>query len=183
MSRQTLIGKIALPYAEAQLELVQQYQILEKANQDILILNQALLESTHLNIFFANPLIKSSSKKDVIKQLFSGQISDIILSFLLVLVDRKRISIIQNILLKYFELEDKIQSITTAEVMTAVQLTDKQKNKLIKKLEIMTDSNQVNLNIIIDSNLIAGLKIQIGSKVIDASLKNQIAQMAYFLQV
>ena len=98
-------------------------------------------------------------------------------------MDRKRISIIQNILLKYFELEDKIQSITTAEVMTAVQLTDKQKNKLIKKLEIMTDSNQVNLNIIIDSNLIAGLKIQIGSKVIDASLKNQIAQMAYFLQV
>ena len=59
MSRQTLIGKIALPYAEALLELVQQYQILEKANQDILILNQALLESTHLNIFFANLLIKS----------------------------------------------------------------------------------------------------------------------------
>jgi ATP synthase F1 delta subunit len=67
--------------------------------------------------------------------------------------------------------------------MTAIPLTDKQKNKLIKKLEIMTDSNQVNLNIIIDSDLIAGLKIQIGSKVIDTSLKNQIAQMAYFLQV
>lgn len=183
MSRQTLIAKIALPYAEALLELIQKYQIVEKANQDIIIVNQVLLESTQLNIFFANPLIKSSSKKDVIKQLFSGQISDIILSFLLVLVDRKRISLLQNIILKYFELECKIQSITLAKVITAIPLTDKQKNKLIKKLEIMTDSTQVNLNITIDSDLIAGFKIQIGSKVIDTSLKDQIEQMAYFLEV
>jgi F-type H+-transporting ATPase subunit delta len=183
MSRQTLIAKIALPYAEALLELIQKYQIVGKANQDIIIVNQVLLESTQLNIFFANPLIKSSSKKDVIKQLFSGQISDIILSFLLVLVDRKRISLLQNIILKYFELECKIQSITLAKVITAIPLTDKQKNKLIQKLEVMTDSTQVNLNITIDSDLIAGFKIQIGSKVIDTSLKAQIEQMAYFLEV
>jgi F-type H+-transporting ATPase subunit delta len=182
MSRQTLIAKIALPYAEALLELIQKDQILEKANQDIIIINQVLLESKQLNIFFANPLIKSSSKKDVIKQLFSGQISDIILSFLLVLVDRKRISLLQNIILKYFELEYKIQSITLAKIITATPLTDKQKNKLIKKLEVMTDSTQVNLNITIDSDLIAGFKIQIGSKVIDTSLKDQIKKMAYFLE-
>jgi F-type H+-transporting ATPase subunit delta len=183
MSRQTLTAKIALPYAEALLELVQRYQILEKANQEIIILNQVLLESTQLNIFFANPLIKSSSKKDVIKQLFSGQISDIILSFLLVLVDRKRISLVQNIILKYFELEYQIQSITIAEIITAIQLTDKQKEELIKKLEIMTNSTQVNLNITVNPDLIAGFKIQIGSQVIDTSLKNQIEQIAYFLEV
>ena len=46
----------------------------------------------------------------------------------------------------------------------------------------MTDSTQVNLNITIDSDLIAGFKIQIGSKVIDTSLKDQIKKMAYFLE-
>nr|UEQ12266.1 ATP synthase CF1 delta subunit [Batrachospermum sp.] len=183
MSTKTLVAKIALPYAEALLEIVQKCKILEKTNQDLIMINQVLLESNQLNIFFANPLVKSSSKKDVIKQLFSGQVSDIILSFLLVLTDRRRIALLKDIILKYLELEHVIQSITIAEIRTAIQLTDQQKHELTKKLEIMTNSMKVDLNITIDTELIAGFKVTIGSKVIDTSLKGQIQQIAYFLEV
>nr|QHO64182.1 ATP synthase CF1 subunit delta [Lympha mucosa] len=183
MSTKTLVAKIALPYAEALLEIVQGYKILEKANQDILMINQVLLESNQLNIFLANPLIKLSLKKDVIKQLFSGQVSDIILSFLLVLTDRKRIALLKDIILKYLELEQVIKSITVVEIITAILLTDQQKNELTKKLEIITQSTKVDLNMTIDPDLIAGFKIKIGSKVIDTSLKGQIQQIAYFLEI
>nr|UEQ11912.1 ATP synthase CF1 delta subunit [Kumanoa mahlacensis] len=183
MSKQTLVSKIALPYAEALLELVQTSNILEKADKDIIMINNLVSKSNQLNVFFGNPLIQSSSKKDVIKQLFSGQISDIILSFLLVLVDRKRISLLNPIIVKYLELVALLESITIAQVTSAVPLTEEQKSNLVNKLEVITKSKKIELDIKTDSELIAGFKIQIGSKIIDTSLRGQLKEMAGFLEV
>jgi len=148
-----------------------------------LIINQIIAESNQLNIFLGNPLVKLSSKKEVIKQLFSGQISDIILSFLLVLVDRKRISLVDSILVKYLELVSLTEAIVVAKITTPIILTEEQENNLIKKLKNITESKTVKLDINIDSELIAGFKIQLGSKVIDASLRSQLQEMAVFLEV
>nr|YP_009297747.1 ATP synthase CF1 delta subunit [Kumanoa americana]AOM67481.1 ATP synthase CF1 delta subunit [Kumanoa americana] len=183
MSKQTLVTKIALPYAEALLELIQASKILEKANKDIIMINNIILKSNQLRVFFSNPLVQKSSKKDVIKQLFSGQISDIILSFLLVLVDRRRISLLNPILIKYLELVALLESTTIAKITSAVPLTEEQKNNLISKLEIITTSKKIELETRTDSDLIAGFKIQIGSKIIDTSLKGQLKEMAGFLEV
>jgi F-type H+-transporting ATPase subunit delta len=181
MSKQTLVSKIALPYAEALINLIQKSKIIEQANKDIITIQNIISESNQLNIFFANPLIKPSLKKDIIKQLFSGQVSDIILSFLLVLVDRKRIALLDAILIKYFELISIVNSVVIADIKSAISLTADQENNLIQKLEIITGSKTVKLQIIIDSELIAGFTIKIGSKVIDTSLKGQLKEIAVFL--
>ena len=182
MSDKTFIAKVSLPYAEALLDLAKKSNILEKASEDITMINQVLSESDSLNVFLGNPLVTQESKKEVMTQLFSGQVSDIILTFLLVLIDRKRIAYIQYILERYLELAYDLESLVVAKVVSSVALTDVQQENLIKKLKSMTGDSQVKLEISVDENLIGGFTVQIGSKVIDASLRGQLKEIGYFLE-
>ena len=52
---------------------------------------------------------------------------------------------------------------------------------LVQKLKQMTNSKEVKLIITIDSTLIGGLIIQIGSKVIDTSLAGKLKRISFYL--
>ena len=93
MSSKTLMAKVSLPYAEALVELGESSNTLDKMNEDVNMMKQVFDESDSFSSFISNPLISPISKKEVIKQLFSGQVNDTLLTFLLVLVERKRIAL------------------------------------------------------------------------------------------
>ena len=183
MSNKALMAKVSLPYAEALLELAQKSNNLEKISEDITMILEVLTDSNNLTAFFANPLISKLSKKEIITQLFSGQVSDTILTFLLVLVERKRIAYLNFILLKYLELVYSLESLLVAKVTSSVSFTEEQQNKLIDKLKIMTDNKKVKLELSVDPELIGGFILQLGSKIIDTSLKGQLKEITYFLEV
>lgn len=63
-----------------------------------------LKASKELKGSLCNPLIVSSVKKDILKNVFSNQLTEIFMSFLMVLVDRRRIDIVEVIIEKYLEL-------------------------------------------------------------------------------
>ena len=52
---------------------------------------------------------------------------------------------------------------------------------IIEKIKLITNSDNVKLVINIDSNLIGGFIVKIGSKVIDASLSGKLNQIAFYL--
>nr|YP_009295994.1 ATP synthase CF1 delta subunit [Schizymenia dubyi]AOM64929.1 ATP synthase CF1 delta subunit [Schizymenia dubyi] len=181
MSNQNVMSKVALPYAEALLELANNSHLLDKTNQDVALIIEILSKSIDLKLFLENPLITSTAKKDVLNQILVNQVNDFVLKFLLVLIDRRRIPILRVILNKYLELAYKLESIVIAEIATTVVLTESQEDNLIEKLKIITKSEQVKLSISVDSSLIAGFIIKIGSKVIDTSLSGKLKQMSLYL--
>jgi F-type H+-transporting ATPase subunit delta len=183
MSNKNLVAKISLPYAEALLEVSQKSSILEKVSEDAAMINEVLSTSDNLNTFFRNPLITQESKKKVLRELFSGQVSELVLTFLLVLVDRKRIAYLSLILAKYLELVYSLESLIIAHVITSKQFSNEQEENLIEKLKSMTGNNQVKLEISVDPKLIGGFIIKIGSKVIDISLLGQLKEIGSFLEV
>ena len=132
--------------------------------------------------FLSNPLINISSKKNVLNQLFTNQISGFVLKFLLVLIDRRRIFMLDIIIEKYFNLVYKTESTILTEVITAISLTEEQESMLVEKLKIMTNSQNIKLITTIDQSLIGGFIIKIASKVIDASLLGKLKQMAFYLE-
>lgn len=183
MSSKTLMAKVSLPYAEALVELGQTSSTLDKMSEDVSMIRQVLEESDNLSLFISNPLVRQTSKKEVLKQLFSGQVSDTLLTFLLVLVERKRIAYLNVILSKYIELVCSLESLVIANIISATSLSDNQQENLIEKLKNMTGTHQVKLEISIDPELIGGFVVQVGSKVIDTSLRGQLKEIGYFLQV
>nr|YP_010204160.1 ATP synthase CF1 delta subunit [Ahnfeltia fastigiata]UAT97608.1 ATP synthase CF1 delta subunit [Ahnfeltia fastigiata] len=183
MSGPGLLEKIALPYALALLESVQVANLLKKTNEDLNIISGMLLASDDLKAFLENPLVTTLAKKNVIKQLLSEQVSNTVLTFLFVLVDRRRIGLLNIIVDRYFELAYKLESTTIANITTSIALTDLQHDNLVAKLQEITKTKNVKLVVQIDPNLIGGFTIQIGSKVIDTSLYGKLNQIASYLNM
>nr|YP_010618685.1 ATP synthase CF1 subunit delta [Rhodomelopsis africana]WAX02698.1 ATP synthase CF1 subunit delta [Rhodomelopsis africana] len=181
MSNQSFKEKIAVPYAEALIDHAQSLNLLNEATKDLSLISTVLSESKDLQIILQNPLINSFTKKEILKQLFENQINNFVMNFLLVLVDRQRVSFLHSIIKKYLELIYVLESTTIAELYSAIDVTEIQQESLIQKIKSMTNSNQVKLVIRKDADLIGGFVIKIGSKIIDASLAGKLKRISLYL--
>nr|QCI06182.1 ATP synthase CF1 subunit delta [Dicranema revolutum] len=181
MSNQNLIAKAALPYAEALLDYSKEKQLINDISKNLSSIADLLSQSVELQLLLSNPLITAETKKNIINTLWSTQVNDFLLKLLLVLVDRRRINLLNLIIDKYFDLVYKLDATIVAKVISSITLTEVQQEDLIKKLKGMTNSKNVKLELIIDTNLIGGFIIQLGSKIIDTSLSGKLKQMSMHL--
>jgi len=65
-----------------------------------------------------------------------------------------------------------------AEVISAVPLTEAQQQAIIQKVIAISNARQVELETKVDSELIGGVIIKVGSQVIDASIRGQLRRLS-----
>ena len=176
-----LVVKIAVPYAEALLELANANSSLKETTNDINIVSQFLANSSDLKKFLGNPLITRDAKKGVLKDVLGEQIGEKTLTFLMLLVDRGRIAYLDGIAYKFLELSYKEESIEIAKVTSSVQLSAQQQKTIAEKLKKITGAKQIKLALKVDPQLIGGFTIEIGSKLIDTSIRGQLKQISTLL--
>ena len=181
MSNNSSLAKVALPYAEALFESSQVMRIVEKTRQDLHLILSTMEQSGNLTSFLGNPLVVSDAKKNVLHDLFVDQVSNHVLNFLSILIERRRITLLSSIVSCYLGLVYQLQLVTLANVYTAVPLTEVQNQALKEKLQLMTDSKEIRLIVHIDTDLIGGFVIKIGSKVIDMSISGQLNLISSYL--
>nr|YP_009393712.1 ATP synthase CF1 subunit delta [Caloglossa beccarii]ARW62274.1 ATP synthase CF1 subunit delta [Caloglossa beccarii] len=181
MNNANLVEKISIPYAEALLEIAKDSNLLEETKKDLSVIYEALSDSKDLQLFLANPLLEINAKKSMIDRLFKNKVNQIILNFLFVLIDKRRISILQSVIDKYFELVYKLESVTVVELTTSIEFNQSQTSNLIEKIKIIGNTKNIKLITNIDLNLMAGFILKIGSKVIDTSLLGKLKQISLYL--
>jgi F-type H+-transporting ATPase subunit delta len=176
-----VVSKVAEPYAEALLDLAKSNDALKETTNDMNIVSQFLANSNDLKKFLANPLITRDAKKNVIKDILGEQIDSNTLKFLMLLIDRNRIALLDGVAQKFLELSYKQESIEVAKVISSVQLSAQQQKNLAEKLKVITGAKQIKLALKVDPQLIGGFTIEIGSKMIDTSIRGQLAQISSLL--
>ena len=175
------VVKIAEPYAEALLELSNANDSLSETTNDINIVSEFLANSSDLKKFLGNPLITRTAKKNVIKDVLGEQIDPKTLTFLMLLVDRGRIAILDTIAEKFLELSYKKESIEIAKVTSSIKLSTEQQKNIALKLKSITGAKQIKLALRVDPKLIGGFTVEIGSKLIDTSIRGQLKQISNLL--
>jgi len=175
------VTKIAEPYAEALLELANSSSSLKETTNDMNIVSQFLMNSNDLKKFLGNPLVTREAKKNVIKDVLGEQVTSKSLTFLLLLVDRGRIAFLEGITQKFLELSYKKESIEIAKVTSSIQLSTQQQQSLADKLKKVTGAKQIKLALKVDPSLIGGFTVEIGSKLIDTSIRGQLKQISSLL--
>ena len=173
-----VVSKVAEPYAEALLDLATSNDTLKETTNDMNIVSQFLTNSSDLKKFLGNPLITRDAKKNVVKDILGEQIGGNTLKFLLLLVDRNRISVLDSIAQKFLELSYKQDSIEIAKITSSIQLSAEQQKAIAEKLKVLTGAKQIKLALKIDPHLIGGFTIEIGSKMIDTSIRGQLRQIS-----
>ena len=181
MSGNTLTSKIAVPYARALFDFSVEKNIMHQITADFQNLDTFFNESSELSEYLNNPVVKQEAKREILAKTLKSQINSETFKFLMVLVKRDRITVLDAIITNYLELVYETASIKMIEVSTAFAFTNLQKNTLIKKLKELTNAREIRLVITVDPSLIGGFLIKTNSKVIDFSIKNQLQKLAKHL--
>ena len=132
--------------------------------------------------FMEYPGISASEKKEVLENVFSGQISNEFMNFLLVLVDKRRADRLFQIVKVYEHLMEKEEGVSYGTVYSVVPLTEERLADLEAQTARLLRTN-VKLDNQLQPDLMAGFRILIEGKVIDASYKKKFEEMAARLNI
>ena len=181
MTINPLASKIAAPYARALYDFSVEHNIMHQVTADFQNLEVFLAKTPDLIKYLNNPLISSKEKQEILTKTLKSELNQETFKFLIVLVNRDRVNLLQTIITSYLQLVYQTASIKMIEVSTAFPFTNLQKNTLIKKLKELTKAREIRLVINVDSSLIGGFLIKTESKVIDFTIKNQLQKLAKYL--
>ena len=181
MSSNPLTNKIAAPYARALFDFSVEKNIMHQITADFQNLDVFFSQTSELTEYLNNPVVREEAKREVLNKALKSEINAETFKFLMVLLERNRINLINSIIKVYLELVYETAAIKMIEVTTASTFTNLQKNTLSQKLKELTNAREIRLIITVDPTLIGGFLIKTESKVIDFTIKNQLQQLAKHL--
>lgn len=163
-------------YSKALLEVAKEQ---DKVNE---ILNEVselikLFDGSNLKTFFASDVYSFKVKSQVIETL-NQSASDLMRNFLNTIRANGRVADLYEILTEVKNLADDLFKIADVEVVTSVALTETQVEKMRQLAQTKFDLNTVNIINRIDEKIIGGFVINSRGKIIDASIKTQLAKIA-----
>lgn len=168
--------QLAKKYAAAMFELAQEENKLKKYGEQLEEIRQLFASQPMLKAYMGNPQIQSAEKKELLNKVFGDDVEKSVRNFMLLLVDKHRITLIEEIVGKYQALSNEAQNIMIAHVTTAVALTKQQEKALTAKLEAITDKH-IQLKTHIDKSIIGGIVVKMGDKLIDGSVTSKIKSL------
>jgi len=174
-------SEIAEPYAQALMSVAQNQNAIEAFGDDVRSLFTLLNESPELEEMLSNPIVKDEDKRAILRRIIGDNGNRSLLNFLLLLVDKRRIVFLSAICQSYLELWRKLTNTVLAEVVTALKLTEDQRHTVTEKVKQLTGANSVELKTTVDTDIIGGVIIKVGSQVFDSSLRGQLRRISLSL--
>jgi len=172
-----LIGNIvARRYAKALFALGQKQgeKELKAYGQDLANIAGVLESAPELVRVFKNPIFNVDEKKKILKQLFTKiKPSQVVSNFCYLLADKGRLDCLSEIQMYYAKLLDQFEGVVRGEIVTAIKLPDNMKQEIVTKLEKQSGLKVV-LDYNVDQEILGGLMLKVGDKVLDASIRAQL---------
>ena len=164
---------VSTTYGEALFELAAENNKEEEFLGEITALKGLLKENPEFGSLMNHPKILKEEKLKVLEDVFSGRISRELLGFLHLVVAKDRYGEIDGILDFFIGKVKQHQGIGIANVATAVSLNEDQKKEIENKLLATTPFDRMEMHYQVEEDLIGGMVIRIGDRVVDSSVKTK----------
>ena len=173
-SNKSFSSETANRYALALYELAKENADLETVEKDITELLAIYNSSEDLKNFIKNPTQSQINQTEVLNKILSQMnLSKIIKNFLSVLITKRRIFFFNKIFQSFLSLTSKKKGELNASLISSKSLTNEELKSLNNELSQAIGS-PVTVDYKVDENLIGGLTIQIGSLMVDTSIKSKL---------
>ncbi len=168
---------VSATYGEALFELAaeegREEEFLDEVNQ----LKVLLGENPDFGRLMNHPKILKEEKIKVLENVFSGRMSKELLGFLHLVVTKDRYGEIDAILDFFVNKVKEQKRIGIAYVTTAISLNETQKKEIEEKLLATTSFVKMEMHYRVDEDLIGGMVIRIGDRVVDSSVKTKLFEL------
>ena len=164
-------------YAEAFVNLAMEKNAIDSYQEDLKAVSEIYGNEEVLRTFLLNPENTLKTKKSVLTGIFEGKIQQAVLHLLLVLADKGRMSSLPGIYREYVRMANEKRSILNMTIYTAVPIEQAQIDSISEKFRALNRAASVKVLLEIDPSLIGGVKVAIGDKLYDGSVKGKLARL------
>ena len=170
-------GTSSKRYALALFELSDESKKLEVVEEQITALLKLVSDSKDFSNLIKDP---TSNQDDLIKVITkisdNFKLDNLIKNFLIFLVNKRRFFYVEQIMKSFVEICSEKRGELKAELKSAKELSSDEINKITDELT-KNFSSKIKLNYKYDKSLIGGLIVQVGSTMVDTSIKNKLQQI------
>ena len=176
--RASLAGR----YASALFDLARDQRQIESVASSLQTVKSALAESPDLKVLVSSPLVKrAEAAKAIAATARSLALDPLTTRFLGVLAKNGRLSQLDAVIRTFTRLAANHRGETTAEVTSAFPLNDDQLAALKANLKAR-GGNDVAIEAKVDPSILGGIVVRLGSRMIDASIKTKLNNLAYAMK-
>jgi F-type H+-transporting ATPase subunit delta len=163
-------------YADAFLAVVGAEGSINTVQDELFRFSRTLEGNDELLQALTDPHIPAARRSQIVEDLLGGKASDVTTALVSLVVGTGHARQLPAIVAKFLELTTTRTNRAIAEVRSAVELTEEQRQRLAASLQQAT-GQEVDLVVVVDPSVVGGVVTQIGDTVIDGSVRQRLAQL------
>ncbi len=165
---------ISTTYADALFELAIEKNKADEWQKEVETIQKILEDNKGFNDLMTHPRILKEEKLKLVDEAFGGRVDPEITGLIRIIVEKDRYAQINDIFTEFIDLVKEHNNVGVAYVTTAKELTDIQKKAVKEKLLETTKFDTMEMHYVIDKEVIAGMVIRIGDRVVDSSIRTKL---------
>ena len=169
-------GPLVGRYARALFEVAAEQGVLEQIREDVKLLADVLAAVPTLINVLSAPAMNMARKRELIKSAFSDGLSELSQRFLNLLLTKRRIGILPEVISAFDMLWQEQQHEVSVTVTTAAEADARMKETISHYLKARTEKNPV-VTWEVDAALIGGMRVRWPDKIEDSSLRRKLFEM------
>ena len=167
---------IARPYAEAAFKLARENESLGPWSQMLELLD-VVVRDEQVTRCIGNPNVTGGQLESLLLGVCGERLDGAGRNFVQLLVQNNRLAVVPEIRALYEQLKLEHEGILEAQIQSAFEIDDAQVAQLVAKLETRYQ-RKVRAQVSVDPQLIGGVKIVVGDKVFDATVRGRLEAMS-----
>lgn len=162
-------------YATALFELALEDKAVDAVKKDLDQFDALIAGSTDLNRLVRSPVFDADEQLKALSAILAkAGIGGLAANFLRVITTNRRLFAVRDMIRAYRALVARHKGEVTAHVTVAEKLSDTHLDALKSALKSVTSGKDIDLDVRIDPAIIGGLIVQVGSRMVDSSLRTKL---------
>ena len=172
---ETIVSGMAGRYALALFDLAKENNVVDDVAASLATFVAMMDESPDLQRLVRSPVFSADDQTRALDVLLArAGIQGIAANFLKLVGAKRRLFAIRDMIANYNKLVDASKNLVRAEVTVAEPLSDQHLDALKAALNDATGGQNVALDVKIEPNIIGGLIVRLGSRMVDGSLRTKL---------
>lgn len=169
--------RLATRYAKSLIDLAVEQNSMEQTLKDVQLIDATIKGSRELTSVLRSPVIKADKKDAVMSAIFGSQVGKLTMLFVKLLTAKGREATLPEITTAFMNQYRLMHHISEVRLITASPVSEEVKESIRQKVAAALPGQTVEMSTRVQPELIGGFILEMGDKLVDASIKRDLADI------
>ncbi|ALN76989.1 MULTISPECIES: F0F1 ATP synthase subunit delta [Staphylococcus] len=172
------MAQVAQKYAQALFDVAIKAEVLSEIYKDFTEINTSIQsEGSRLHFIDLEPKFTLDERQTLVSNVFNG-VHPYLMNTLKVMASHRNLSLLGDVFKAFENHYNEFHGLDDAYLVSARPLSDAEVEHIKEALVKRTGLKDLKVHTSVDTSLIGGVKVKIGTKVYDGSVQNDLEQLA-----